>query len=273
MTCATRLPHALPSADGVRAPADGLRDLVTRIQDYDVRTEPDTFHAGVPGLSATVILQWEEPLDVGWTDADRSVLHCTVAGLHRGPALIRTHGHMRGIQLDLTPAGTRRLLGVPISALSEQIVDGDDLSHGPLTDLVGRLGEAEDEEARRRILHTVLVDAAGRATTPDVPTVATEAWSRLTSGRPVHVVAAELGYSRRRLQDIVRTEFGPGPKTLQRLGRFTAARDLATRGLPLADVAAATGYADQAHLTRDWDTFTGRPPRIELTSPFFTGAT
>lgn len=61
----------------------------------------------------------------------------------------------------------------------------------------------------------------------------------------MHEVAAEIGYSRRRLQDIVHAEFGPGPKTLQRLARFTAARDLANQGRPLAEVAAATGYADQ----------------------------
>jgi AraC-like DNA-binding protein len=263
--------HDPQPGPGSDARSHALRGLVTRIQDYDVRTDPDTSHAGVPGLSATVILQWEEPLDVGWTETERSVLHCTVAGLHRGPALIRTQGHMRGIQLDLTPAGTRSLLGLPISALSEQIVDGAELPHGPLTGLVEHLGEAEDDVARRRLLRTVLADAARRTPATDMPAVATEAWSRLTRGTPVHEVAAEIGYSRRRLQDIVHAEFGPGPKTLQRLARFTAARDLANQGRPLAEVAAATGYADQAHLTRDWDAFAGRPPRTDLASPFFTG--
>ncbi|WP_174531163.1 helix-turn-helix domain-containing protein, partial [Micromonospora maritima] len=54
--------------------------------------------------------------------------------------------------------------------------------------------------------------------------------------------------------------FGYGPKTLARILRMRRALDLAHAGAPLAEVAARTGYADQAHLTRDVREFAGMPP-------------
>ena len=47
-----------------------------------------------------------------------------------------------------------------------------------------------------------------------------------------------------------------------RIFRFERAYGLISiRRLPLADVAAACGYADQAHMTRDWNAFTGASPK------------
>ncbi|MBO0829033.1 MAG: helix-turn-helix domain-containing protein, partial [Streptosporangiales bacterium] len=57
------------------------------------------------------------------------------------------------------------------------------------------------------------------------------------------------------------TVFGYGPKTLTRILRMTRAVDLARTGTPFATVAAATGYADQAHLARDVRSLTGEALR------------
>ena len=46
--------------------------------------------------------------------------------------------------------------------------------------------------------------------------------------------------------------------------RFERARVLVGRGGSLARVAAESGYADQAHLTREWTRFAGQPPRATL---------
>ena len=53
--------------------------------------------------------------------------------------------------------------------------------------------------------------------------------------------------------------FGYGPKTLARIFRLSGAIDLALSGLPFVDVAAESGYADQAHLARDVKEFAGVP--------------
>ncbi|MFD7892918.1 helix-turn-helix domain-containing protein, partial [Streptomyces albidoflavus] len=59
-----------------------------------------------------------------------------------------------------------------------------------------------------------------------------------------------------------RGELGLSPKTFARVLRFAHAHELAVDGdpLPWGEVAAVSGYADQAHLVRDWREFTGRSP-------------
>ncbi|MFD4293611.1 helix-turn-helix domain-containing protein [Rhodococcus sp. NPDC058505] len=75
--------------------------------------------------------------------------------------------------------------------------------------------------------------------------------ARLSTGAAVSAVAAELGWSTRRLHRTSVSAFGYGPKTLARVLRFDRALAAARAGHPFADVAVATGYADQAHLARE----------------------
>ena len=74
-------------------------------------------------------------------------------------------------------------------------------------------------------------------------------------------IAADVGWSVRHLEHRFRSEFGVTPKGVARITRFersvAAARDPRRR---LADIAVACGYADQAHLARDWRDLAGRPP-------------
>lgn len=83
---------------------------------------------------------------------------------------------------------------------------------------------------------------------------------------PVAEIARRVGWSRRHLAERFRAETGLGPKEAARVVRFDRARrvlsDRARGGrLPdLAALAADGGFADQAHLTREWQAFTGLPP-------------
>lgn len=82
----------------------------------------------------------------------------------------------------------------------------------------------------------------------------------LGSGSSVAAVAEELATGPRRLHRISLAAFGYGPKTLGRVLRLQRALALARGGMGLADVAVASGYADQAHLTRDVREFSGMSP-------------
>src|SRR6478735_8070544 len=85
-------------------------------------------------------------------------------------------------------------------------------------------------------------------------------------------VADVVGYSRRRLTQLLTAETGHGPKTVQRLARFdTARREVvaaASAGASLAQVAARTGYYDQSHLVRDFREFAGLGPSAWLAAEF-----
>jgi AraC-like DNA-binding protein len=81
----------------------------------------------------------------------------------------------------------------------------------------------------------------------------------LRAGHAVSTVAARLGLSERQLHRRSLASFGYGPKTLARVLRFDRALALARDGVPYARVAATTGYADQAHLSREVRTLAGVP--------------
>ncbi|MFF4360676.1 helix-turn-helix domain-containing protein [Streptomyces sp. NPDC001604] len=73
----------------------------------------------------------------------------------------------------------------------------------------------------------------------------------LGEGRPVAAAADELGLGARQLHRRSLAAFGYGPKMLARVLRLQRALRLAREGVPFAETAARTGFADQAHLARD----------------------
>jgi AraC-like DNA-binding protein len=83
----------------------------------------------------------------------------------------------------------------------------------------------------------------------------------------VAAVASEVGFSRRRLSTLVREECGLTPKAFHRVARFRRSRAVLGRR-PLAEVAATCGYADQAHLAREWSELAGCSPTTWLREEF-----
>jgi AraC-like DNA-binding protein len=85
-------------------------------------------------------------------------------------------------------------------------------------------------------------------------------------------ISARTGLPHRRLQRIFARELGLAPRVYLRLLRFRAAmQDVQQRADSLADTAAARGYADQAHMARDFRALAGVPPsdaRSRARGPF-----
>jgi AraC-like DNA-binding protein len=91
------------------------------------------------------------------------------------------------------------------------------------------------------------------------------AWERLvaTAGAaPIGRIAGEVGWSHKHLIAKFRQQVGLRPKTAARLVRFerVLGRLDERRGLDWGQVAREAGYADQAHLVRDFHQFTGTTP-------------
>ncbi|GAA3875586.1 helix-turn-helix transcriptional regulator [Leifsonia kafniensis] len=80
------------------------------------------------------------------------------------------------------------------------------------------------------------------------------------AGMPAGNIADRLDLSPRQLHRRAIDDFGYGVRTLQRILRFQRAVELLSRGLPLAAVAATTGFADQPHLNREVKAFAGVTP-------------
>jgi len=89
------------------------------------------------------------------------------------------------------------------------------------------------------------------------------AWRRLreTHGAlSIGALADELECSHRYLIAEFRAYIGLPPKTVARILRFQRARRLMETGGRFGDIAYTCGYADQAHLNRDFRQFAGITP-------------
>ncbi|MFD5771164.1 helix-turn-helix domain-containing protein [Streptomyces sp. NPDC127049] len=274
-----------PTSVGICArPAPALREYVESYVGFDLRRLPTGVHCGPPGRALTAVISLADPLEVapGVDDGSPVTRFDSVAGgLMCRSVAIHHDGRQHGVQVSLTPLGARAVYGMPAAELAHRLVPLDALL-GPLAvELVDRLRSATTWAARFAALDDSLLRAVGRgARGADVrgvrPEVA-EAWRRLVAARgrvQVAAVAAELGWSRRHLTERFRGEVGLSPKTLARVLRFEHAHALATARdpLPWGEAAAVCGYADQAHLVRDWREFTGRTPTAWRRGELLLGA-
>jgi AraC-like DNA-binding protein len=189
-------------------------------------------------------------------DGDR--LGSFAAGPYLRPVVTEHDGIQEGIQIDLEPLAARRLMGMPMSELTESCVPIEDVLGADLTDYVADAATWPDRFKRvEQALARRLVDAP--------PVRAEVAWTvgriRASGGRlRVESLARELGWSRRHLTAQVREAIGLTPKELARLVRFERVLDGLRDGRELADLAYDSGYADQPHLNRDFRAFTGLSP-------------
>jgi AraC-like DNA-binding protein len=174
---------------------------------------------------------------------------------------VRHEGSAAGVQFDLEPLAARALLGVPAGELTCRTVGLEQLL-GRESDLVAeRLHEAAGPAERFAILDEVLrreLAGARETVRPDT----WRAWTLLerSGGRMrVSELAAQLGCSRRHLVNRFTVDIGAPPKTAARLIRFERARRR-LGSAPLARLAADCGYADQAHLAREFAELGGAPP-------------
>jgi AraC-like DNA-binding protein len=185
-----------------------------------------------------------------------------VAGLDDAPTLTETPGTMRGVQVDLTPIGARRLFGVPMSQLAGRTVAIEDLLGAAGRELIGRVADARGWAARFAVIDAWLLRRLAREGDPAVE----HAWGVLfaSGGRaPIASLAKDLGWSHRRLIARFRDQVGMAPKQLARVIRFEGLLEALRhgRGAPRwTELALDHGYYDQAHLIREVRALTGETP-------------
>lgn len=84
----------------------------------------------------------------------------------------------------------------------------------------------------------------------------------ILGGASVADITARSGLQHRQLQRIFARDLGMPPRAYLRLLRFRGAMiEVQESPASLADAAAGQGYADQAHMAREFRSFAGVPPR------------
>lgn len=182
-----------------------------------------------------------------------------VAGLHHRYTTSRATGPNWSIQIALTPVGAFRILGLPLDELTDRVEDAADVLGTNARRLIVDLGAAAGWDIRFGLVEAFLLRRLERRRT-ETPGIAW-AWRQLAAshgGIPV----GELAWSRRHFSQRFRRELGLPPKTVARQLRFVRAAALIPRpsAPSLADIALGCGYADQAHLTREFQQLAGITP-------------
>jgi len=187
-----------------------------------------------------------------------------VMGAHGSPTVVEGDCAPSYLEVWLDPLGAYRLLGLPLNELDGRIVDLADILGDADRRLAEQLRETSGWQQRFTLMDHFLLGrmACGPRPSPEVEW----AWQRLvaTRGRvPIGQIAGEVGWSHKHLIAKFRRQAGLRPKTAARLVRFDSVwrhLDRQPGRLDWGRVAADAGYADQAHLVRDFRQFTGTTP-------------
>ncbi len=248
-------------------PGAFLRPYVTHLSAYTERHADPVVQRRPPFAGIVMIFGFGTPLALSGPEGSR-LLASFAGGLHDTYVDTTTAGIAEGVQVNLTPLGARRLLGVPLRELANRVVSLEEVLGGWATATLERLAEAPGRAARIALLDEALSGRIGEAPPPD-PRVGW-AWQRLVATRgtvSVASMAAELGWSSRHLVSRFHDQIGLAPKAAARVLRFEHATGRLRSGMSLADTAAVCGYYDQAHMNRDFRIMAGATPRELVPSP------
>lgn len=256
-------------------PAPGVAAMVG----YRALDVPDGVHRGMPASTLTFIVSLDDGVEAADTiDALPQARPTPVilGGLHVQASHVRQRRGQAGVQLAVHPLASRALFGLPAAELSVSDFDAAPILGRSVERLHEQLACAPSWSDAFDVVSHYLVAQQSRCRTGVRAEVAA-AWELLRRSRgrvPIGHVAERVGLSQRHLSTLFRREVGRAPKEVAMLMRFeyaTSRLALAARGrrrVDLAATAVAAGYADQAHLTREFVRYAGTSPAAWLVEEF-----
>ena len=171
------------------------------------------------------------------------------------------------IEMRLAPLGAYTLLGPAVAEVSGTIVGLDDLLGSDARRLAERIQTAPTSEQRARLLDAFLLDRGARGPQPS-PEIS-EAWDLLVRSdgtSTIRAIARHVGWSHKHLITRFKQQVGVTPRLAARLLRLARVWRFIDSEHSWARIAAESGYADQAHLVREFRTFTGTTPGALITN-------
>jgi AraC-like DNA-binding protein len=164
------------------------------------------------------------------------------------------------------PGAAARWLGLPMTEIVASEIDMREIWGASARDIAGRLQDASGPYEQAGLLQQLLSRMTSSIEAPSRDGAAIFAILQNDAGHEgegVTRLTRQLDLSERTLRRRSRDLFGYGPKTLDRILRFQRFQALARRRrhAGLAEMAYATGYADQAHLSREIQALSGMTAR------------
>ena len=255
-----------------RAAGPRLGGIVTRMIGYRELANGHFRQVEAASLTVPLIINFGGSFAIGLGRApgtdDR--VGSFAAGLFAGPVIIDSFGNANCLQIDFTPLGAARFFRMPMTELTDRMV--------ALDDVLGADGRSFREQLANtpswndRFVQAVCFVERRLADAPETSPALAWVFERIsaTGGRvPVRALAENIGWSRKHLAGRFNADIGLGPKAVARIVRFNRVLALSrgdeTSGW--ADIAAVCGYADQAHLAREFRDLAGSTPAAWLARP------
>ena len=185
-----------------------------------------------------------------------------LVGTTTGPTSIETTGAVSTFSVRFRPAGVSAFHGVALSELADAAATSEELWDGLGRRIEDAVRGARDDRSRRQAVEVFLLSRLR----PDRPArrnldAAVAIILAARGAVSIAALASRLGTGRRRLERTFAAGVGVPPKTLARVARFQNALRRSSGAPPRwAEIAAECGYADQAHLIREFREFSGETP-------------
>jgi AraC-like DNA-binding protein len=259
-----------------RRPAPALRPYVHRYLGHRQVGVPPGRRRLLPARFLNLLVGIGGPIDVvAPIDSTQAPgrYDVVLGGLQTAAATIAHDGEQEAVWVELTPLGSRGLLGMPAAALGNRIVEAADVIGLTAVELHERLRTTADWSERFDLVDQVLARSVDDRS--GMPPEVSESWHRLVASAgatSIRELAAGTGWSRRHLAQRFRDELGHTPKLVARVIRFERVSRMLRQPNrpPLAIVAALCGYCDQSHLYREFRALAGCSPQdwIAAEAPF-----
>lgn len=224
----------------------------------------------IPDGCPEIILNSGDHIDRIDSGAPRRQPRAIAVGQLRSAMLIRPTGAVDLLGVRFEPAGLHALSSIPMNALVSTDAALRDVSRRLHDRLDAALAHAPGSNPLDRVAAALMRELDDPARTPARHTwIAHEALARMRHAptQRIETIARHMRASRRTIERAFIHEIGLSPKQLARVFRVSGlARELA-QGRPAggwARAAASHGYADQAHLIRDFKSLAGVTPEQYL---------
>jgi len=234
---------------------------VRKVQAYALSPGFPTATRELPSVESTLIFNVGPPISI--VDASGALLHvgsgrAFFAGLHRRFCFSQCEGAQSGVQVRLSPQAAYRILGPGVAACADRAVLVEEVAGKRLSVALHRIVSSDPSSVRDALialLHNSLLGAPQLC-----PEIDWAIGQLVLPGMAVSTVAAQLGWSRRRLIERCGSVLGITPKMFGRIARYRRVLADLPQDRSWADRAFDAGYCDQSHMIRDFSAFTGLTP-------------
>ncbi|MFO0612376.1 MAG: helix-turn-helix domain-containing protein [Polyangiaceae bacterium] len=245
-----------------RAPHPALQPFVKRIWAGDgseSRVAGQREHVLPTGLMHLAVRFSPEPIALFQGGERREFGHAVVGGARSGFIVKDVSAPSIAVGAELHPGAALPLFGAPADEFAERHTALEDVWGAEACRLRDRLGAESSLERRLEAFEAFLLTRLPRVRGVH-PAIADAITS--IADRPIASSVERSGYSHRAFIELFRRAVGLPPKVFARVIRFQRVAQRIARGesVSLADAAAEAGYADQAHLSRDFAAFAGVSP-------------